>query len=325
MKKRIFSLLLIFLSFGPCIYADTIHGKITSVTTVEDDSSSSASLPVRLEDNWGILLGEQREFLRGVEIQIGLPEEVSIYGGTYAVFVYGKVNPQPDINRSSYQGSLLFFKVIEERRRLFIQLPLESAAGFSGAPDTYIHKTPLGEADFPLVFAVMPIMKGIPEQAAKALFHAEVHPLFRNVGKLFISLPGGENSSADIKVFVDEKALDFAAGGILLEPGIRKVRLEKPGYAPLNATVGIDRGKTAVMEAVFLRKESTLQINAPAGTRAFLDGQAVNPETSGIPVESGEHTLSMKLGDYQINKRFTVEPGKNYSVSVYLDILINEE
>jgi hypothetical protein len=323
-KKLVFPLLLIF--FGLCQRgnADTIHGKINAVTTVGNGSSPSASLPVHLEDNWGVILGEERDFLRGVEIEVTLPEEVSLYTGTYAVFVYNKVTPAPDVNTTSYQGSLLFFKVIEERRRLFIQLPLDSAAGFPGVPDTYVHKTPLRQADFPLIFAVLPIMKGIPEQASRALFHAEVHPLFKNMGKLIISLPEGENA-ASTRVFIDEKAQNFAAGGILLEPGIRKVRLEKTGYAPFSATVGIDRGKTAVMEASFAKNESRLRINAPEGTRAFLDGQAVTLDTTEIPVESGDHTLSMKLGDYQINKRFTVEPGKNYSVSVSLDILINED
>jgi hypothetical protein len=319
-----FSLALIFLGAASPLAADTIHGNLAALITIENGAPASANTPLRLEDNWGILLGREREFLRGVEIRVNLPEEARMYTGTYAVFVYKKVSPLPDLNRNSYLGSLLFFKVIEERRRLFIQIPLDSASGFPGAPDTYIHKTPLAAEDFPLIFAILPIMKGIPEQAMRALFHAEVHPLFKNVGKLVISLSGAQELDPDIKVFIDEKPRQVPAEGILLEPGIRKVRLEKPGFAPFAATVGIDRGKTAVMEAAFLKKESSVRINAPAGTRAFLDGQAAGLETP-LPVEPGDHTLSMKLGDYQISKRFTVESGKTYSVSLYLDIFINED
>jgi hypothetical protein len=292
---------------------------------MENGSPASESLPVHLEDLWGIVLGENYDFLRGVEIRIDLPEEASLYTGTYAVFVYRKVNPAPLSETQSYQGNLLFFKVVEERRRLFIQIPIGSASGPGSAPDTYIHKTPLEPSDFPLLFAVLPIMKGIPEQAAKALFHAEVHPLFKNMGKLLISLPDEEPPATDIRVFIDEKAHNYPATGILLEPGIRKVRVEKPGFAPFSASVGIDRGQTAVVEAAFLTQQASLRINAPSGTRAFLDGKAITLESTHMPVEAGEHTLSMKLGDYQISRRFSVETGKTYSVSVHLDILINED
>jgi hypothetical protein len=315
----------VFLHCGPFLRAESIHGKMSAVTTVKNGGLPSESLPLSLENNWGIVLGEDHEFIRGVEIRIDLPKEASLYTGTYAVYVYKQVAPAPEPDRASYQGRLLFFKVVEERRRLFIQIPLGSASGFPGAPDTYIHKTPLGPSDFPILFAVLPIMKGIPEQATKALFHAEVHPLFKNMGKLLISLPGGEPPGPDTSVFVDEKAHTYAAGGILLEPGMRRVRIERPGFAPFAASIGIERGQTAVLEAAFLAKQSSLRINAPSGTRAFLDGTAIVLENAEMPVEPGEHTLAMKLGDYQVSKRFSVETGKTYSVSLYLDIFINEE
>ncbi|MCL1817755.1 MAG: PEGA domain-containing protein [Spirochaetaceae bacterium] len=318
-----FSLALMLLGAAvPRVRADSLHGRMSAVTTVANDSEPSSGLPLRLEENWGILLGEGRDFLRGVEIQVKLPEEAALYRGTYAVFVYRKVTPVPDPNQTSYQGTLLFYKVIEERRQLFIQIPLDSASGFSGAPDTYIHKTPLEPEDFPLVFAILPIMKAIPEQAAQALFHAEVRPLFKNMGKLLVVFSGEGALGQDIKAFIDEKASVLPDGGLLLEPGMHKIRLEKPGYAPFTATVGIDRGKTARVEAVFLKKAASLRVTAPAGTRAFLNGEAVGLETT-LPVEPGEHILALKLGDYQMSKRFTVEPGKAYSVSLHLDILIN--
>ena len=320
-----FSLALMLMGpFNPRAWADSIHGRMICVTTVANNSEASSSLPIRIEDNWGILLGEEREFLRGLEIEVKLPEEAAIYRGTYAVFVYRKVSPLPDVSKASYQGTLLFYKIIEERRRLFIQIPLATATGFPGAPDTYIHRTPLQQGDFPLVFAIVPVMKGIPEQAMRALFHAELRPLYKNIGKLHVAFPGEDASIQGIKVFIDDKERSVPPEGLLLEPGIYKVRAEKPDFAPFTATVGIDRGKTTSVEAVFLKKEASLRISAPIGSRAFLDGESVildNP----FPVDAGEHILAIKLGDYQLNKRFTVEFGKNYSVSLHLDILINED
>ncbi|MDR2587975.1 MAG: PEGA domain-containing protein [Spirochaetales bacterium] len=305
--------------------ADGIYCKLKSLSRVADGSSASESLPLRMEDAWGIVLGETRDFLRGIEIQLTIPEEANIYTGTYAVFVYRRVSPQPDTAVSQYEGSPLFFKVIEERRRLFLHLPFESSSGFSPAPDTYLHRTALTASDFPLLFAILPVMKGIPEQAAAAVFRAEVRPLFKNLGRLLLSFAGNSSPDAGTRVFIDDSEKGFSPKGFLLEPGIHRLRVEKTGSSPFLATVGIERGKTEPVAASFPNNASSVRINVPSGSSVFLDGLAVLAGGAALPVQAGEHTVSVKVGDYQISKRFSVEPGKNYSVSISLDVLIHEE
>jgi hypothetical protein len=262
-----------------------------------------------------------------VEIQLDLPAETDLYPGTYAVFVYGGVTPKPAGEASSYNGSQLFFKVVEGGRKLFLHLPFGSPAGSGPIPDTYVHRKPLAAADFPVLFTVMPVMKGLPDRAAGAVFTAQTRPIFRNLGKLVVVPRGdaGPLPEGDFRLFIDDKPHPFGPEGLNLEPGMRRIRMERDGYTAFVSTVGIDRGRVSRVEAFFRRNESFVRITAPAGSRAFLDGKSTDSDGRETTVEPGEHTLSMKIGDYQISKKFTVEPGKSYGIQLFLDILINED
>ncbi len=325
-KMSVF-LLPFFLLFLPPAGAEVIHGGIVAVTSLGNGGPPSSPMPLRLEDLWGLRLEEDRDLLRGVEIQIDLPEEADLYRGTYAVFAWAGVAPPPARDIPSYQGSQLFFKVVDGGKKLFLQLPFGSSAGFGPIPDTYVHKKALGEADFPLLFAVMPIMKGIPDRASGAVFSTQVRPIFKNLGKLVV-VPVDETGPLpedDFRLFIDDKPHPFDRRGFNIEPGMHRLRMEKDGYAPFVSTVGLDRGRVSRVEAFFRKNASFLRINAPTGSRVFLDGRSVEPGGKDMTVEPGEHTLSMKIGDYQTNKKFLVEPGKSYGISLFLDILINED
>jgi len=41
-------------------------------------------------------------------------------------------------------------------------------------------------------------------------------------------------------------------------------------------------------------------------------------------VTEGQHTVIIREGDYSLTKKFSVERGKSYKVSLFLDILVQE-
>jgi hypothetical protein len=326
-KNSLLILCLLFLLPALNGTADNVRGKMIEISRMGNGSPPSPVLPLRLEENWAVILGDESDLLRGIEIVFDLPEQADLYSGTYAVFVYDSVTPPPEKARYDYQGNLLFFKPIEGGKKLFIQLPIESIAGFGTIPDTYIHRKPLSQSRFPLIMTILPIMKGIPDRAAQAVFHAQVRPIFKNLGKLALNLIGDFDKPPPegILVFIDEKNVPYNPEGINVEPGIRKIRVEIAGFTTFNAAVGIDRGKKSQVEARFQRSTAAIRIDAPSGSRAFLNGNPVDIDKKEISIEPGEHTLSFKVGDYQISKRFYVEGGKSYGISLFLDILINED
>jgi len=318
---------LLLLSAPTDVFADNIRGRMADVTRIANGSEPSGIVSLRLEENCGIFVDDDRDLVRGIEVLVDLPEQAQAYPGTYALFVYGGVKPLPDVKRLDYQGNLLFFKQIGTGKRLFVQLPLGSSAGFAPVADTIIAPKPLMPASFPIVFTFLPIMKGLPSRAAEAVFKVQVRPMFKNLGKLLVELSDGKNAIPleKAKLFVDDRGVPLSAEGMTIEPGIHRVRIEVEGFTPFVATVGVDKGKVAKLTGNFLKSDALVRINAPSGTRAFLDGKSIEVEKKELSLEPGEHILAFKVGDYQISKKFRVEAGKNYAISLFLDILINED
>ena len=64
---------------------------------------------------------------------------------------------------------------------------------------------------------------------------------------------------------------------------------------------------------------------APESATIYLDGQRYIPSVhKAIEVVAGEHVVLIQLGDYAISRRFTVENGKGYTISLLLDIIVEE-
>jgi hypothetical protein len=64
---------------------------------------------------------------------------------------------------------------------------------------------------------------------------------------------------------------------------------------------------------------------APDTAEIFLDGQKLD----GLPkkpmsVTEGEHTVIMRVGNYSLTKKFSVERGRSYKISLFLDISVQE-
>ncbi len=330
-KPRIFTIIIAaglgLLSAPPLAFSDNIRGRMADVTKIANGSVPSGTVSLRLEENFGVLVDEDRDLVRGIELLVDLPEQAQAYPGTYALFVYGGVQPPPDVKRLDYQGNLLFFRQIGTGKRIFVQLPLGSSAGFAPVADTVIAPKPLLPASFPVVFTFLPIMKGLPSRAAEAVFKVQVRPMFKNLGKLFVELTDGKEAILleKARLFVNDRVVPLSAEGMTMEPGIHRIRIEVEGFAPFVATVGVDKGKVAKVTGNFLKSDALVRINAPSGTRAFLDGKSIEVEKKEFALEPGEHILAFKVGDYQISKKFRLEAGKNYAISLFLDILINED
>lgn len=322
---------LILTGFPPESEADIVRGKIRYENKLGNGATESQVLPLNLEDLWLISLEEEHDLLKGIEIFIEPPREAQTYRGTYAFYLFGKLSPPPAAASQpilqTFEGTLLYFKPILNERKLYVQIPLQTKAGFSLAPDTVILDKPVEKGMFPLLLTFLPIMKGIPELALRAEFKVQVRPLFKELGKIRFSVksPKGSVPIEKARIFLNDQALQLKEDSLNVEPGLKNFRVEIDGFPPFQTTVALEKGKVVTVEAIFIKREATVHINAPIGTHVFVDGKPIPLSQGELTLEPGEHTFSFRLGDYQVSKRFYMEQGKSYGVSLYLDILINED
>ncbi|GAB4221712.1 MAG: hypothetical protein Kow009_12790 [Spirochaetales bacterium] len=323
---------LLFFEFSSYSTADIVRGKILQNSTIENGSPSTAVHPMHLEDLWLLAVGEDRDLVEGVEIFIETPPTAQTYQGIYGFYLYGNISPPPSLASpqpalQSYRATQLYFKPFVNERKLYVRIPLESKTVFPPSPDTVVLDKPVQTELFPLLFTFLPIMKGIPEAALQAQFRIQVRPLFKNLGKVRFSVkaPTGPVPLEKVRVFMDGQPLQLKDESIHLPPGLKNFRVEIDGFPPFQTTVAIEKGKVIPVEAIFIKTDVTVHINAPAGTHVFIDGTPASINEGELSLDPGEHTFSFRLGDYQVSKRIYLEQGKSYGVSLFLDILINED
>ena len=115
------------------------------------------------------------------------------------------------------------------------------------------------------------------------------------------------------------------SAGFELSAGIHTLSITSNHYEEVNKTFGIGKGQTTMVEIALKRLVPTLIFEAPDTAQIFLDGQKLDPvPTKPLPVTEGSHTVIIRVGNYSLTKKFAVERGRSYKVSLFLDILVQE-
>ena len=110
----------------------------------------------------------------------------------------------------------------------------------------------------------------------------------------------------------------------LLEPGLHRVSLTSDRYQDQDLTIGIEQARTATLRIPLLPALATVSYTAPRGSRVYVDGRALEGETGDFTAPPGEHTIVVVVGDYTVTRRFSVEEGREYNLSVTMDVAIEE-
>jgi hypothetical protein len=86
----------------------------------------------------------------------------------------------------------------------------------------------------------------------------------------------------------------------------------------------VESGKTSLVDIELEEMISQLSIDAPLGTELYLDGEKISDTASfPIPISEGTHLVRAKIADHSVSKKFNVQKGKHYHLSIIFDIIIN--
>ncbi|MBN2051277.1 MAG: hypothetical protein JW760_12565 [Spirochaetales bacterium] len=304
---------------------EQIRGTLIGSVEITSTSTETASFSLRLED-LAVLHFAPEDFplIKGIEMEIRIPQDAESYMDGFACLVYHSIRPTPSSEVRFYQGSRLGYTVLPRSGRLYIQIPLLTPFGSSPSPGTILFDPLQSPESSPLILTLLPFMKGIPDNVYEMSFPIKVSPLVKEVGLLELTVKNTEGEiPEDLTVFIDDDQVDYPYSSRLLSPGLHKLHLEAPGYISLDRSFSIEKGERSGVSAVLEKSVPRFIIEAPRGSKVFLDGQQLLPpfnETKEI--DPGEHTVLYTLGDYTLSRKFFAEPGKTYKIDLFLDILI---
>jgi len=331
MKSSVCFLLLFFTSFF--LFPDNIRGPLQEYVRVAGNSEFSEEFRIKLEDLFAVDIPEEKqEYLQGIELEIKIPSSVKKYRNSFALFLYSNCSPGPDADSVGgsmrrYSGSQLGFEIIPSRTIIYYRLMKESEENLQHSPDTVLVKKPFSIPSLPVIGTILPVMKGIPSIVTESNFRIRVRGIFEETGDLVLKPVGftGEIPADDVLLSIDGKNILFTEEKITLSAGLHTLTLLSGTFKSQNLTFGIESDKSTVLEIPFEKLVPLVYIEGPMDTEIFLDGNLIDyHEGSGIELSEGDHTILFTIGDYRVSKQFSVEKGKEYYISLFMDVIIEE-
>jgi hypothetical protein len=271
-------------------------------------------------------LEEETPFLEGIRVELLLSNELKKYFDSYALGIYKNVSPRPDTSVRFYSGERALFQYLPYLNRIHIQIPLEKLRIEEPLPvGTYRLENPVMRSDFPLLLTMVPLAKGIPAVVADKKFYFSIKPLLEKKGfvTLVLHFPRGlEGEQVDL--FVDDEKISFPVQRQELSSGIHQLQVVSSSFKEVHTSFAVESGKTTVVDLHLEEMISQLTIEAPLGAELYLDGEKLS-DPFPIAIGEGTHLVRAKIADHSVSKKFSVQKGKHYHLSIIFDIIINED
>ncbi len=304
--------------------AENIRGPVAEQLAVGAKPDRAA---VGIGDLVALGLGENSRFLNGVEIRVDIPPQARRYRDLLALFVYKSVAPQPSAASSAYEATPEGFAVLSAATRAFVDIPIV-ADSIEPSADATVLQAPVRVDEFPLLLSVAPLTKALPGSATSIRFTVSATPIFQDRGLLRLTIEaGGKPPSMPFSLSIDDQPTPYPLedGGLVLSSGIHHLRVDSDSYREEFQTFGIDQGGTTSIDIALVRPVSRLIFEAPRGTEVELDGTGIGlVPLLPVDVSEGEHTIVFRVGNYTLTKNVIVQRGKSYKISLFLDILVEE-
>ena len=314
------------------LHAESFRGELTlsltpSVAGEEIVSNGDFSLFELAE-----IVCPENPLSESIRLILDIPRSFLRYRDSFSLSLYSSYSPPAGEGIQNYSGTLLYQDMLPSFSRVSINIPLTKREQSGGAGVINVKK-PLDRSIFPLVLQIVPIMKGLPAELVHSAIPISAELLLEDAGFLDLSiLDPRESPIADPQsgiYQIDGEKIDpkRLMQPLKLSTGVHTLQIEVPGFAAENSTFSITRGERS-------RKKITLQpllgkyrIQAPKGTLLYIDGEQIPSDDSESlkgELSPGEHMLFFRFGDYQLSRKIDIEGGKEYTIELFFDILVQE-
>ncbi len=315
MKKKlitVFFLLTVIISS----FSLNIRGEVKKIIEIETEKSESE---FTLFDLTGINI-KYNPFIEGLELSLTIPDELAKYRDSFMLNIYYKLDSIPSESNKSYKGNILLSQIIPVSKKIFISIPIILASNNDLIPGSFVTKL-VDQTEFPIILSISPVMKGISSTVLSSIFKLEIIPVLSTKGILGLNLTGSDN---EYTIILDGKEILYT-NEYILEEGIHQIIINSDNFKEISQSFVISRGNTTKLDITMEQLLPTVIFEAPEGSEIILDGEKIDLLASKVlKIKPGDHVVRMKLGDYSLSKKFTIDAEKKYKISLFLDILIQE-
>ena len=264
-------------------------------------------------------------FFRGVQLELTAPQNFIAYRGSLAAALYGDLNRIPLPGVADLEGHRLSFSPLPAKIQITYQIPLKEAHGLKTTPYATVLTGIVNPSSFPLLFRLMPVIKGISEELEQMVFTLNVKPILSNEGALRFNFRYPDNLlNRPFTVLVDDTVIANPEEERLLPEGEHHLVILSGDYRNQSQLFVIERAKTLDLTVELQDPTPLLVFEYPENAKVYLDNVLVPNPKIPHPVEPGFHEIRFQVSDYSITRPITVQKGKTYRIALAVDVNISE-
>ncbi|GHU39142.1 hypothetical protein FACS1894190_02550 [Spirochaetia bacterium] len=308
------------------LQAENVRVQIIGNLEVSGEKPEGISVSLFYTDSALIQLNENNRFIRGVELELTAPQNWISNQGSLAFAVYSELDKVPKTGTADLQCKRIIFQPIPAKIQSAYQIPLRLKSGLRSSPFVTVHSEAVSPNSFPVVYRIVPIVKGLNEDVERMRFSLNVKPVFSDEGAVRIIIRYPENlTGAPISVLIDDTLVENPAAEQLIREGEHQLSVISSDYRNENRRFIVERGKSQEVSVLLHDLTPFFIFEAPANAQIFLDNNHLPSVSAPLAVEPGTHEVRIQLSDYTILKTINVQKGKTYRIAYTVDMEVIEE
>jgi hypothetical protein len=325
MRKPVFFCAAMFFLCNVSGWTDPFRTLVAGNIEVSLENTGEASVSLNCDSSAIITLGRDVRFLRGIELELSVPQIWLSYPGSVAMEIYAELDRVPSAGLMESEGQRIAFEPLPNKLNIVYHIPIRTAHGLRNSPYVTVPAGITRPSAFPILLRLMSIVKGLNEELENMVFHLNVRPILSDEGAIRIGFRYPEQlRGRPFILLIDDMVVQNPAEEQVLREGEHHLVVLSDDYRNESRRFMVERAK--IQDLIIELQDPTPLIifEGPQNARIFLNNVPVLSGNGPIPVEPGIHEAKFQVGDYTIIKTLSIQRGKTYLVALSVDIDVQE-
>jgi len=308
------------------IYPESFRTILESSIEVTPEAPSGTTVSAGINSSVFINLGAETRFLRGIEVEIASPPAWLSYRGSLAMAVYNNANVQILQNSAEINADRIGFEPLPSRRQIIYQIPVRQSHGLRTTTSVTVPTAAVLPSAFPVLFRIMPVIKGISDELENMTFNITVRPIISDEGAIRLiprfppQLPG-----RPFTIMIDDSVISNISEQIVLKEGEHHLVILSDYYRNESRRFIVERTKVVDLIIELQDLSPVIIFEGPQNALIYIDNVQIPRNRDTVTAEPGPREIRFVVGDYTVTRTLNVQRGKTYRIALNVDLAIQEE
>jgi hypothetical protein len=305
--------------------AETLHISNAGNLLVSLDKPEGNSINLSYTDSAVISLDREIRFLKGIELELIVPQVYMAHRGSLALGMYADLDRIPETGTGDLEARQISMEPIPNKIQIIYQIPIRSSHGLRTSPYASLPAGIVPPESFPILFRILPLVKDLSEEVETMPFRLTVKPILSDEGAVRIVTRFPEQlPRRPFTVLIDDEVVEQPEQARLLREGEHHLIIISNDYRNESHRFLIERGKILDLTITLKDTMPLIFFEAPENARIFFDDEPVDNSLQPITADPGLHKVRFQMSDYSIVRPLPIQRGKTYRVTLAVDVFISE-